>query len=167
MKDLPPIQISPMRKEDLPGIMEIERASHLDPWGEAFFLEEMERPQSRVLVARNDAKPRQVMGYICFWLVADEIQIFNVAVHPACRRRGLGRRLLLEALKTACRAQARTALLEVRKSNQAAQRLYIRLGFRPTGVRPDYYQGVREPAVLMELEMDRPWRTRWLAEERW
>jgi ribosomal-protein-alanine N-acetyltransferase len=154
-----------MRKEDLPGIMEIERASHVDPWRESFFLEELERPQSRALVARNGSGTPRVLGYICCWLVADEVQIFNVAVHPAYRRRGLGRRLLLEALGAACRERARTALLEVRRSNRAAQNLYTSLGFRPTGLRPDYYEGVREPAVLMELEMDRPWRSRWLAVE--
>jgi len=154
-----------MRPEDLPAVLEIERASHVDPWQESFFVEELERPQALMLVARLGGERRRLVGYICVWLVADEVQIFNLAVDPAMRRRGVGRRLLLEALHHACRRNARIALLEVRRSNRAAQELYQSIGFRPSGLRPNYYEGVKEPAVLMELEMDRGWRSRWLGRE--
>ncbi|MGQ9484858.1 MAG: ribosomal protein S18-alanine N-acetyltransferase [Desulfosoma sp.] len=157
-----PIVIEPARPEDVPAVLEIERASHVDPWRESFFVEELERPQALMLVARQGTDVRRIVGYICVWLVADEVQIFNLAVDPALRRRGIGRQLLLAALQHACQRNARVALLEVRRSNHAAQRLYHSLGFRSCGVRPNYYEGLREPAVLMELEMDRGWRTRWL-----
>lgn len=156
-----PIVIEPVRPEDLPAVLEIERASHVDPWRESFFVEELERPQALMLVARHGTDRPRIVGYICVWLVADEVQIFNLAVDPALRRRGIGRRLLLAALQQACQRNARVALLEVRRSNHAAQQLYHSLGFRPCGVRPNYYEGFREPAVLMELEMDRGWRQRW------
>ncbi len=162
MSDPLPIVIEPIRPEDVPAVVEIERASHVDPWRESFFVEELERPQALMLVARHGEDPRRLVGYICVWLVADEVQIFNLAVDPALRRRGIGRRLLLAALQHACLRNARVALLEVRRSNHAAQKLYQSVGFRPFGTRPNYYEGLREPAVLMELEMDRGWRARWL-----
>ncbi|ROQ91023.1 ribosomal protein S18-alanine N-acetyltransferase [Desulfosoma caldarium] len=161
MSALLPIVIEPVRPEDLPAVLEIERASHVDPWRESFFVEELERPHALMLVAHHRTDRRRIVGYICVWLVADEVQIFNLAVDPALRRRGIGRRLLLAALQHACQRNARVALLEVRRSNYAAQQLYLSLGFRPCGVRPNYYDGLREPAVLMELEMDRIWRSRW------
>ncbi len=154
-----------MRPGDLPEIMEIERLSHVEPWKESFFLEELDRPQSRVLVAREESSGK-VLGYVCAWRVADELQIFNVAVHPAYRRRSVGRRLLLAVLEDACADRVRTALLEVRRGNHAAQRFYASLGFKPVGLRPHYYGGdgtAPEPAVLMELEMDPRWRAVWLS----
>ncbi len=55
-----------------------------------------------------------------------------------------------------CRDQAAERLwLEVRQSNQRAQRLYERYGFRFIGVRRGYYpalQGRREDASVMSLD---------------
>jgi [ribosomal protein S18]-alanine N-acetyltransferase len=157
--------IRPMTLELIPAIVEIEQSSHVQPWHEGFFVEELHRSQSHSYVARleHTAANDSVLGYICFWLVADEIQIFNLAVHVAHRRRGIGRALLLYALKFGYLHRARVALLEVRRSNEAAQRLYSSLGFQPAGQRNDYYGGMREPAMLMELEMDRGWHSRWIA----
>lgn len=160
-----PLLIEPMQPEDLPAVLDIERASHVDPWRESFFAEELTRPQALNLVARLKDDRCRIVGYICVWLVADEVQIFNLAVDPAVRRRGVGRRLLLAALDKACKRNARVAFLEVRRSNRAAQQLYQSVGFRPSGLRPNYYEGIKEPALLMELEMDRGWRSRWLVSE--
>ena len=158
--------IRPMTLADVPAIVDIEQSSHVQPWHEGFFVEELDRPQSHSYVAclTNAPHRQKVVGYICFWLVADEIQIFNIAVHIAHRRCGIGRALLLHALKVGCRHKARIAILEVRRGNDAAQRLYSSLGFQPTGERSHYYGVLREPAVLMELEMDRGWRSRWVAD---
>jgi ribosomal-protein-alanine N-acetyltransferase len=156
------IEITPMNLDDLPSVMEIEQGSHVEPWGQSFFEEELNRSQSYVLVARIPQDPVCVSGYICFWKVLDEIHILNVAVHMAYRRRGIGRALMLHALALGYGQQARVALLEVRRGNTAAQHLYESLGFQPTGERPNYYSKLREPAILMELEMDQHWKMRWL-----
>jgi ribosomal protein S18 acetylase RimI-like enzyme len=42
------------------------------------------------------------LGFVCGWLVAGEIQVMELAVHPQHHGRGLGRRLM-EALLQACR----------------------------------------------------------------
>ena len=157
------LDIVTMTLDDLPAVMEIERSSHLEPWSQAFFVEELERTQAHSYVAclTNPGQFRRVVGYVCFWVVADEVQIFNIAVHLAHRRRCVGRALLLHALGVGCRHQTRVAVLEVRRSNDAAQRLYSSLGFRTVGERKDYYGGLREPAILMELEMNRDWCARY------
>jgi [ribosomal protein S18]-alanine N-acetyltransferase len=157
------LDIVAMTVADLPAVLEIERSSHLEPWSQALFVEELERPQAHSYVAchTNSDQIRRVMGYVCFWVIADEVQIFNIAVHLAHRRRGVGQALLLHALGVGCRHQARVAVLEVRRSNDAAQRLYSSLGFQRVGERKDYYGGLREAAILMKLEMSRDWCARY------
>jgi [ribosomal protein S18]-alanine N-acetyltransferase len=152
-------EIVPMTLDDIPAVMEIERNSHVQPWNEISFVEELQRSQSRAYVAclETAACWRQLLGYVCFWLVADEVQIFNLTVAIANRRSGIGRALLRKALMVGHQHQARVAVLEVRRSNTAARQLYASLGFQPVGERKDYYSGLREPAVLMELAMDRDW----------
>lgn len=44
-----------------------------------------------------------VAGYVLAWLVLDELQIFDVAVHPRYRRRGVASQLLRSLLLTRCR----------------------------------------------------------------
>lgn len=82
---------------------------------------------------------REVAGYCIVWFVLEELHIQNLAIHPRHRRRGLGRTLVLAALEQGLARGARTALLEVRRSNLAAQTLYQALGFRQTLERKDYY----------------------------
>ena len=150
-----------MALEDVPAVMEIERDSNIEPWTEASFVEELDRPRSMILVAKA-ANPREsaretadagVVGYICFWCVADEVQILNVAVHPGYRRQGIGRLLLHDCLRYGREKKAKFAVLEVRRSNVSAQMLYEKAGFQKVGERPDYYGVVKESALLMELEM--------------
>jgi [ribosomal protein S18]-alanine N-acetyltransferase len=51
------------------------------------------------------------------------------------------------------RDTCRVVTLEVRRSNEGAQRLYRRFAFRAVGVRPNYYADDQEDAIVMLLEM--------------
>ncbi|MCK8600162.1 ribosomal protein S18-alanine N-acetyltransferase [Desulfoferrobacter suflitae] len=141
-----------MTASDIPLVLTIERDSQPDPWSEGLFLEELTRPHAHVLVARALQRKMPLMGYICFWDVAQEIQILNVSVHRSCRRRGIGRCLVAEALLYGSLRGATVAVLEVRQGNLGAQRFYTTLGFRAVGSRPDYY-GPGESAILMERDL--------------
>ncbi len=147
------IYLEPMTSQDVESILEIESESNLEPWSARCFLEEMGRSYSRVRVARDGHRMGRIVGYICFWLIVDELQILNVAVHKDYRRRGIGRKLLSYALDTGVVRNARVAVLEVRQSNTSARSLYGQLGFRPLGIRPNYYGGITESAILMELDL--------------
>jgi ribosomal-protein-alanine N-acetyltransferase len=157
--DLDEILISPLAESDIPSILEIEYDSQPEPWSEKAFVEEINRSNSMVLVARlftkvsGDRNPEVIAGYICFWSVEDEIQILNIAVRKTLRRKGIARKLIELAIQIGDRHNARLVTLEVRKSNLAARRLYESFGFRTVGERPDYYGAQKESAILMELEL--------------
>jgi len=129
-------------------ILEIEKASFLSPWSRAAFRAETEKNISRLWVLVSDDK---VAGYICFWIVGDEIQILNLAVHPEKRHLGLGQFLLTRMIETGISAGVKNAWLEVRPSNLSARNLYKQQGFREIGIRPNYYPESKEDAILMNL----------------
>ena len=79
----------------------------------------------------------------------DKTHITNIAIHPAFRRRGLGRRLLIHLLELAVEKGVSKATLEVRRSNEAAQRLYLGFGFEMIAVRKHYYSEENEDALVM------------------
>jgi ribosomal-protein-alanine N-acetyltransferase len=145
-----------MRPSDLPEVLAIEQASFKSPWSQASFEAEMQKSFADLKVARlaTEDGVGPVVGYGCCWLVADEIQITNLAVHNDYRRRGVGRRLMVHILQQGYNAGARLALLEVRGSNQAARALYEGLGFVTVQERPNYYSEHRERGLVLELKLD-------------
>lgn len=115
--------------------------------------EELGRPWARLWSARfaADAEPA---GFLVAWHVADELHVLNVATLPVMRRRGVARALMDEALAYAAAHHVRILILEVRRSNRPAIKLYRGLGFTALGVRPGYYSDNGEDAIEMMLALD-------------
>ena len=132
--------------------MTIERASFSYPWSALFFLQEIRIPCARSLLAVLEGK---TVGYLIYWLLPSEIDVHNLAVDPAHRRRGIGKALLQAIMEEARQKGCSRVTLEVRKSNEAAQRLYQSLGFVAQGIRKDYYSDNGEDAVAMTFEFNR------------
>ena len=122
--------------------------------GEALSVtEEMSRPWSRLWSLRpSEGEP--VAAFLVAWHVADELHIINVATAPAARRRGFGSELVQAALGYAKEHRIRILLLEVRRSNRPAIKLYRSFGFVAMGVRKAYYSDNDEDAVEMALGLD-------------
>jgi ribosomal-protein-alanine N-acetyltransferase len=151
----PDVRIAPMRHKDLPEVLAIEVVSFSLPWTEEMFQNDLARGTlAEVLVARpSDGGPTApIAGYICIWVVSDELHINNLAVAPPWRRRGIAKHLLQAALEFGQERGARQAFLEVRASNQAAQRLYRQFAFAPVGARTRYYTHPIEDAVVMRRD---------------
>lgn len=145
-----PVHFRQMDPSDLDEIMTIERASFSYPWSPGFFLQELRVPCARSLLAVVGEK---TVGYIIYWLLPNEVDIHNLAVHPDYRRQGIGQSLLQGVVIEAERKGSRRVTLEVRKSNEAAQRIYHSLGFVERGVRKGYYSDDGEDALAMVLEL--------------
>ena len=149
------LRVDPMGVDDLDQVLAIERASFPHPWSRQAFLYELrENRVARLWVARaTEEAGTPVVGYLCLWVIADEVHITNFAVHPAYRRRGIGRRLMGTLLDLYRQEGATRAALEVRPSNDQARRLYEAFGFRQVGFRKGYYFDTGEDAVLMEARL--------------
>ena len=153
-------EIVPMRESDLDDIMEIERLAFRAPWSRQVFVEELDRDWAHVDVLKpregRDSSNRPVIAFVNYWLVRDEVHVLNVASHPDARRQGHASRLLEHVIAFAHREKCRYVTLEVRRSNAGAIRLYRKYGFRPVGVRPNYYVEDNEDAIVMLLELLTP-----------
>lgn len=111
---------------------------------------ELVRPYARIWLAHEESDEASPLGFLLAWLVVDEVHLIDLLVGAQHRRRGLGR-ALVRALVEHSRAQRmHRVLLEVRRSNHAAQRLYAAFGFTEVGERTAYYSD-GEDALLLEL----------------
>lgn len=111
---------------------------------------ELDKPQARAWVIDPD------IGFLTAWLVADELQIQDLAVRASERRRGHARRLLTAAELSARAAGATSLTLELRESNHSALALYLAAGFEKVGARPRYYDDGETALLLTRLVRDAP-----------
>lgn len=98
---------------------------------------ELERPAGGLLLA-VDADDDAV-GALSWLRVADELHLLSVVVAHGARGQGVGATLVQAGAALGRERGAAVFLLEVRKKNVGARRLYERLGFFPHGARRAYY----------------------------
>ena len=79
-------------REDLPDIIAIEEASFSVPWSHQSLAAELDNPVARYYVLEKE--DGSVAGYADVWLIADEGQLANIAIHPSARGLGYGEILL-------------------------------------------------------------------------
>jgi ribosomal-protein-alanine N-acetyltransferase len=183
-----PYIIRPMEPGDVSTVVAIERLSFPTPWLASSFLYELHSTRSYYYVllkpevgtavpsrrgwhrllrdVMGPTEESRVIGYVGFRIQPAEAHISTIAVHPDWRGQGLGELLLLTTMEQAMKQGVRVVTLEVRSSNEVAQSLYRKYGFRFKGVHQDYYRD-GEDAWLMEVEVEQDaYRVR-LAELRW
>ncbi len=146
---MPGLIIRPMTREDVPAVSAVDRLCFTLHWSENSFAAETTNTVGRYLVAELDGR---IVGYIGAHVIMDEAHVTTFGVHPDCRRRGIGERLLVEMLRRAMDAGCRRVTLEVRESNLGAQALYRRYGFAPISRRRAYYSDDQEDAVVMWID---------------
>jgi len=129
--------------------MVIEHASFSRPWTEGMMLAELfNNPVAFSTVVRA-GEGEKIVAQVFVRLMLDELHLLNLGVHPAWRRQGLGTQLIQHVLKTATEKGTLRIILEVRASNEAAQALYQKMGFRQIGLRKNYYCKPKENALLL------------------
>ncbi len=130
------IQISSMQLQDIPDVLQIERASYPFPWSEQI-IRDCLKVGYHGLVLRDT-------GTLCAYAFASgaagEAHILNICVDPGHRGRGYAKALLHQSIATVMVNGAKVIFLEVRESNKGAINLYESLGFVEIGRREDYYR---------------------------
>jgi ribosomal-protein-alanine N-acetyltransferase len=137
-----------MKDEDILAVASLELACFSPAWPEKEIAYELhENPVAKLYVATLDD---EVVGYIDFMITFDSATINRVAVNEAYRQKGIGQ-ALLDRMVEVCRAQKEPVefiTLEVRPSNSAAYKLYLKNGWQEVTVKKGYYDN-GEDAIYM------------------
>lgn len=157
-----PARIRAMEPRDLARVAAIEEVSFgSEAWPRRGFAELLQvfatsRPPRGGLWVAEDPATGEVLGYAGIEVSAlwGEVDVINIAVDPAKRRRGVGR-ALLDMIVRLCRRHGVPLLwLRVRMSNRKARRFYRCMGFQQRGRFDHYYQDPDEPAILMAMDLE-------------
>ncbi len=147
------IELRQLDKTDLDDVMEIEPVAFGNHhWSRQSFENELTN-RLGYYYAAIDAETKQLVGYSGYWLIAgDEAHITTLAVHQDYRRNRVGEVLLINNILTCRQNGAKWLTLEVRVSNEKAQNLYFKFGFKNLGIRRHYYQDNSEDALMLWTE---------------
>lgn len=133
--------------EHLDQVWQIERQAHSHPWSENMIREINSRGGCHHVLSEGN----QVVGYFYAQNIVGEVTLLNIAVAPAYQGKGHGKQLMDAFLDMCEKANADSAWLEVRESNQNAFGLYESMGFNEVDRRRNYYPTVsgKEDAIIM------------------
>jgi ribosomal protein S18 acetylase RimI-like enzyme len=139
------VTLAPARHGDPARLASMSRRlveAGLEPcWTAGRIERHLGREDSVVLVARDGGG---IVGFAIMEFGDEAAHLNLLAVEPAHRRRGLGRRLVGWLEATARVAGTFTIRLEVRGGNRSAHAFYRALGYRENGWAPGYYQGAED-----------------------
>jgi [ribosomal protein S18]-alanine N-acetyltransferase len=143
------VDIVEMRRRDIGSVVAIEREIFAEPWSQGLYLSELAQRATRNYYVASAAGC--VVGYAGGILVAGEAHVTTIGVAPSWQKRKIGARLLYRFVTGAREWGAESITLEVRMSNNHAQRLYEWFGFAPVGVRKNYYVATGEDGLVMHV----------------
>lgn len=141
------VHLTPMRRRHLRTVLRIETEVYPRPWTINLFVSELGMRTSRSYYVAKVGPT--VVGYSGLMLVGEDAHVTTIAVDPAWHRHHIGSRLLLNIARDARERGSKHLTLEVRVSNEPAQRMYRTFGFRPAGIRKGYYVETNEDALVM------------------
>jgi ribosomal-protein-alanine N-acetyltransferase len=141
------LQIVPMQPEHLGRVLAIENVSFPTPWSHRSYMGELTRNNfAHYFVGVIDDI---IVGYIGLWIVVDETHITTIAVAPEYRGNKIAEKFIEFGEEYSKIWGAEKMILEVRVSNEAAQKVYKRMGFEQIGIRKQYYADTLEDAIVM------------------
>jgi [ribosomal protein S18]-alanine N-acetyltransferase len=140
------IEIRPLNKEDSGALASLEtKCPEAAQWGEQGY----QGIGHNGLLGWGAVRAAVFTGFILVRVVADELEVLNLAVEPPERRQGIASRLLNEAISQGRGLAAKRAYLEVRESNSAARDFYSTHEFTETNRRKAYYSQPLEDAIVL------------------
>jgi ribosomal-protein-alanine N-acetyltransferase len=174
--------IRPMKHEDIPQVAQIDREAFPGEWvfrSQSSYKRDLDNPSVRYIVACNKRDVSEskgqatqklpwfkrlfsyerhlnvsenIVGFSGFWMMMKEAHIIAIGVRDDYRRLGIGEGLLIATIELAQILNANVVTLEVRASNEIAQELYKKYGFRVVGRRLRYYSSDGEDAIIMSTD---------------
>lgn len=143
-------EIVRLGKEYCEQLAYLEGLCFSDPWSASYLSDVLNNPSSYFFgMIEGDT----ILAYCGVYIIEDECEVINLAVHPDKRRLGRGRMLMSFVHEQAKKLGVSVIYLECRKSNSAALNLYKSLGYEQISIRRNYYKNPSEDAILMKLHL--------------
>lgn len=130
------MSVREMKVDDLPQILEIQKALAFQDWNERQFCAEIAAAYALCVVYEDGAG---ILGYAIFHLMGPDSELLSIATNSSHQCSGIGTALLDAGLAHLDFGKGDKMFLEVREGNSKARRFYEKHGFAPYAERKNYY----------------------------
>ena len=144
------VHIRWMIRRDMPEVLQTEQESFEYSWTEEDFLRCLRQRNCIGMVAEQGEK---VVGFMIYELHKNKLHILNFAVHPGCRRLGIGAQMVAKLISKLSSHRRTRITLEVRETNLVAQLFFHKQGFKALRVLRAFYEDSGEDAFLMQYRL--------------
>jgi ribosomal-protein-alanine N-acetyltransferase len=144
------VHIRWMIRRDMPEVLHTEQESFEFAWTEEDFLRCLRQRNCIGMVAEQGEK---VVGFMIYELHKNKLHILNFAVHPVCRRGGVGAQMVAKLISKLSSHRRTKITLEVRETNLTAQLFFRSQGFKAVRVLRSFYEDSGEDAFLMQYRL--------------
>ena len=148
---VPTWSIRGAERRDVNELLSIEQAQFPEPWTKGMLMDEITNVTTRRYTVAVEG--RRIVGYLGVMFVLDELHVNTIGTRVGEEGRGIASSLLDDAWTDARRRGIVRATLEVAVSNERALALYYRDGFKPVGVRKNYYERTHEDALVLWADL--------------
>lgn len=151
------IQMRWVIRRDVPEILAIETDSFEFSWSEEDFLRCLRQRNCIGLVAETlsaDGQGGNIVGYVMYELLKDQIHVHNFAVDRKHRRQGIGRKMLSKLVSKLTSHRRHKISLDTRESNLPAQLFFSSCGFMAISVLRSHYGDTDEDAYHFVYDLD-------------
>lgn len=152
-----PSVIEEAKESDFADLADIHREGFVQGWSDGDLAKLMANESYFCLVARKKGGANKPpAAFVMVRTAADEAEIITVATKKSARRKGVAGQLLQAAIRKLQADRLRALFLEVDERNEAAIKLYHKLGFKKVGERKGYYvsQDQENPSTALVMERD-------------
>lgn len=141
-------QLLPDDFQKVKAVYELAQISypHGAPWQENQFILDVQSDQSIYFCVYEH---NQLIAFLSFRLMFDQIEIDHVVVHPNWQNKQIAQQLCQRLFEYATKHEVVEIFLEVRQSNYKAYQLYQKAGFEQIAIRKAYYHAPIEDALIM------------------
>ena len=144
------VHIRWMIRRDMPEVLQTEQESFEFSWTEEDFLRCLRQRNCIGMVAEQGEK---VVGFMIYELHKNKLHILNFAVHPGCRRFGVGAQMVAKLISKLSSHRRTRITLEVRETNLGAQLFFQKQGFKALRVLRAFYEDSGEDAYLLQYRL--------------
>jgi ribosomal-protein-alanine N-acetyltransferase len=144
------VHIRWMIRRDMPEVLQTEQESFEFAWTEEDFLRCLRQRNCIGMVAEQGEK---VVGFMIYELHKAKLHILNFAVHPGCRRHGVGAQMVAKLISKLSSHRRTRITLEVRETNLTAQLFFRHEGFKALKVLRSFYEDSGEDAYLLQYRL--------------
>ena len=133
------LRVRMMELTDIDSVYAIEMTAHRAPWSREILCDCVSVGYDCRVLEEETERGTNIVSYVICRYTESKCHVLNLCVAVDLQGKGYGRQLLQHVIDHPALLNTQSIILEVRRSNLPAIKLYQKMGFEQIDIKPAYY----------------------------